>query len=157
MIDKMNETDEEYLKRFPSSLRNYLDNEDSLRTFKSEVKKEYQDVIVYRAIGDPVEVKSSDFLGNVEKRQLDGQKCSRRIVNDFHYHSVTVNESCSELIKATHFPNSHIKGIAKGKMQCAYGPADFEPHRGHHNWYLFNGMNEVVCRLFKPINTNTIV
>lgn len=143
---------DEYLKRFPVSLRACLEDEEKKTSFAEEIITDYSDLEVYRAVTNADKVTSTDFLGNVEKRQLDGQPCSKRWIRDYHYHSVSVNESIKELIKVTKFPNEHIQGIAKGMMKCKYGPADFEPERTHHNWYLFDGMNEIVCKEFTPVD-----
>lgn len=142
------------MKRFPKILRKCLDDPEARQKFSEEVETEFDEIKVYRAVGRHNEISASDFLGNIEKRIQDGEKCPEKRVRDFHWHSVSVNESMRELIKATHFPNQHIHGIAEGKMQCQYGPADFSEDGRHHNWYLFEGMNAVVCRKFYPVETN---
>lgn len=148
---------EEYLQRFPATLRACLEGEEKRDSFAEEIVTDYQNIEVYRAVANADKVLGADFLGNVEKRQLDGQPCSKRWIRNYHYHSVSVNESIKELIKVTRFPNEHIQGIAKGLMKCKYGPADFESGRTHHNWYLFDGMNEVVCKEFVPVDVNLAI
>lgn len=140
---------EEYLKRFPKGLRECLKiSEDSRNSFHDEVFTDYDKITVYRAVTSSDNIYDFDFLGNVEKRELDGSHCKKWQVEDFHWHSVSVNENKAELKKVTRFPNQHIRGIAKGIMKCRYGPADFVAGKTHHNWYLFNGANEEVCKEF---------
>lgn len=139
---------EKYLAQFPVTLRRCLENNDERRDFEKEIFTEYKDVPVYRAVKNPDEISGADFLGNAEKYDLDGTKYSARWARNHKNHSVSVNENADELIITTKFPNSHIKGIAKGYMRCQYGPADFKQGKTHHNWYLFKGKNETVCKEF---------
>lgn len=142
---------DEYLKRFPSGIRNCLKSNDARKSFTQEIETDFEDITVYRGIEFNNQIKPSDFLGNVEKREMDGQKFPSKWKTDFHFHSVSVNESLKELKKSLKFPNSHIKGIAIGVMTKEYGPADFIQGRNHHNWYLFDDMNYVVCKKFEVI------
>ena len=147
---------DEYLKRFPEGLRECLkNNEDSKISFQDEVYTDFEEITVYRAVTSPENIHSYDFLGNVEKRELDRSHCKKWQIEDFHWHSVSVNENKDELKKVTRFPNQHIQGIAKGIMKCHYGPADFVPGKAHHNWYLFDGANEEVCKDFSMDEPNS--
>lgn len=143
------ELTDEYLAQFPVTLRKCFENNiDRRRNFSEEIVKEYRDLPVYRAVKYSDKVLSIDFLGNAEKYDLDGKEYSERWSRKYKNHSVSVNESAEELIENTNFPNNHITGIAKGYMRCKYGPADFEPDKTHHNWYLFEGANKEVCKEF---------
>ena len=143
------EISDDYLAQFPVTLRKCFENdEDSRKNFAEEIVEKYDEVLVYRAVMYSDKILSKDFLGNAEKYDLDGQKYSKRWAKKYKNHSVSVNESVEELIEKTKFPNNHITGIAKGYMKCKYGPADFERHKMHHNWYLFDGANEKVCKEF---------
>lgn len=143
---------EEYLQRFPSGIQNCLNNDKARQSFAEEIVTDFEDIEVYRGIELQNKIQPSDFLGNVEKRELDGQKYPEKWKSDFHFHSVSVNESLKELKKSLKFPNSHVKGIAVGIMAKEYGPADFVKGRNHHNWYLFDEMNRTVCGKFKVVD-----
>lgn len=147
--NKYDDVTDEYLALFPSTLRACLiDNIDRRRNFAKKIVREYENLTVYRAVKYSDKILSTDFLGNAEKYYLEGKEYSPRWARKFENHSVSVNESVDELIENTNFPNSHITGIAKGYMKCKYGPADFTPDETHHNWYLFDGANEKVCKEF---------
>ena len=148
----MSDISEEYLARFPSKMRECLEIESEREYFSKTIRQEYDSIEVYRLVHNTDRVDENDFLDNVrdlkKRTGLDHRK-SNKIGN----HAVSVNEIKNEAIKSMKsFPNKDWKAVAVGKMLDEHGPADFINGKTHHNWYLFEGANKDVFKLFSLVS-----
>ena len=148
---------DEYLARFPGTLREALSKDKFKRKFVRYAEENYEPVVpVYRALHRENEINKDDFLNNVEEYRLYKRSPHKR--QSLEIYAVSVNEDKQQLIPAMHLPNKarQILGIAKGEMRKEYGPADFLDRRPHHNWYIFEDKIEEVMTLFnvEPIESN---
>lgn len=155
-MDEQHLTDE-YLARFPGTLREALGVDKFKRKFVKSAKEDYEPVVpVYRALHRENEIDADDFLNNVEEYRLYHRPPHKR--QSLEIYAVSVNEDKQQLITAMRLPNKarQILGIARGQMKKEYGPADFPDGRTHHNWYLFEDKIEEVMTLFhvEPIESS---
>lgn len=147
---KENNLPENYLEKFPDSLKLCLNNESNMESFLNTIECKYDDLLVYRLVHSADKIDEYDFLGNREDYERNGKK--RRIADKPSEHAVSVNEDLDEMLKSfSQFPNEIWKGIAKGYMKSIYGPADFIDDKKHHNWYLFKDANKIIYDEFELI------
>lgn len=131
---------EECLLNFPTIFKEALVNKPKIKEkFIKNVSKEYKELPVYRALCYENSIIDEDFLSYNELallRQEEGK------LGTLEWYSVSVNEDREQLINVLDIPNEERKilGIAKGMMQCEFGPADFVGKKTHHNWYLYDGV-----------------
>ncbi len=146
-INKQN-VDEEYIKRFPTRLRNCLQLESNKEKFCKDLYDDFKDISVYRGIHSTDNITKEDFMGNIDTAEYYKiENCYGDVPTS---HSVSVNTDMKMLIKRTSIPNPNTKlmCVAKGIMSSKYGPATFESDKPHHHWYLFENCNDVVAREF---------
>lgn len=140
------EYNRELVEKFPTILRNALDDEKKKRKFIDNVSVNFSDVEVYRAIHKADCVEDNDFECDV----IESTKYKRKLKEPYSIecYAISVNEDIEQLKLAVKFPNHNrpLQEIAKGIMRCEYGPADNILRKTHHNWYLFekeiNNMKE---------------
>lgn len=140
--------DEEYIKRFPTRLRNCLQKESNIEKFCKDLYDDFEDILVYRGIHSIDNITKEDFMGNIDT--AEHYKIEHHYGDVPASHSVSVNVDKKMLIKSTSIPSKEKKliGIARGIMSSKYGPATFEKDKPHHNWYLFENCNEDVAKGF---------
>ena len=134
---KEEEFNEELIKKFPTILREALQDEKSKKRFINTVSVSFPEVTVFRAIHKSDCIDNEDFECDV----IESRKYNRKLRKPYNIacYSISVNEDIEQLKLAVKFPNHNrpLEGIAKGTMRCEYGPADNILEKTHHNWYLF--------------------
>ena len=144
----MEDANNDIIDKFPSRLKEYLLKEKN-KDFFNSISLTYDKVCVYRGVRSTVTLSPNDFLSNIDDFFCLGFGSSPK--DEVGNYGVSVNENLDMLKKALGFPNARkgIKGIAKGFMECQYGPATFEGKHPHHNWFLFEKANIDVAEKFE--------
>lgn len=160
----MNDTEdfEIYLSRFPTKLHNYLLCSKRKDFFIAKNVFQYKDRIVFRGLHQKDMICDDDFVCNLEEAELYHRNISSHREPSMEMYGVSVNEDINQVRTSLHIPNKSrpAMGIAKGRMQSKYGPADFVVREGipatHHNWYIYEDSISAVVNSFEVVDLSSI-